>query len=1005
MRKLRTIGAVFGASVVSLSAMAALPHVAFAQTDIPEPSAHYDMSREGGVLKDVSGHGYDAKLVDVPDSAFSTYSGGNAMTLAANGYAVLPQGPVTATDNDFTVEFTVGKVANANHFAWVIGDGVGQWNTTKLGNHVFVNPLARDWNGEILSGIRVKTDGGNGEIRVKRNGVSMPSGEFSTITMTSHADTIRLYLNGKEFTTATHPYQMSSIIPSGQVMGYLGRSLYEPDALFSGTYLDVKFWDQTLTPEQVAASVKPESDRKAAYNEMFMPADFDQQIRKALLGENTSADQITHNLTPPASVAGFDLTWASSDPAVIAVDGTITRPTDVDKKVTMTATDSSGKTYAYELTVPAISNASRAQADADALRISAVTYENLPLVTTGSQFGSKIAWSSSAPEVVTPTDGTYVAPAVGSADPFQGGGRVVRPAYGSGDTTVTVTATVTNGSESVTKSYNVVVKEKSRKVPDAGYAAAYFKADNNERIYMDYTKENNFFTFTPANEGKPVIVSTTDDKGLRDPYILRSVNGDRYYMVATDLCVQCGGYDWGRYQQWGSLKIHVWESTDLVHWNRTTDHDGALTINQPAAGMTWAPEAYWDDELQSYVVHFASRLYEDAAHTRTDGKARMFYVLTRDFKTFTYPPTEWQNTAGARIDSTVIKVDDMYYRFTKAEAGDTNIPRKDIILERSKVLTSKTTTPDPNTNPATGWQLLDAEMTRPKTGNDGEGPQVIKLNAGDPQNVSGNDYLLLVDNYGAGGYRAFRMSGEQLTSSSWENRLSRQDFWKVLPSKGLPESPRHGAFVSVPGTVLTAIAHQSDIAPVASTTSATADGRDVKIAVTAADGGEVVGKVHVTFTPEGSDQVQDLGDVTLVNGEAAITIPGNAAGKVVVAYTGYTDGLVSPSNTTVEVAKGSDPEPTPTPDPEPTPNPVPNPDPTPQPQPTPEPTPVPQPVPTPQPQPSPAPQPVTPQPTPPAPSPTPGLVHTGLASGGIAAMSVLLVCGGALLVRRSRAYK
>ncbi len=83
----------------------------------------------------------------------------------------------------------------------------------------------------------------------------------------------------------------------------------------------------------------------------------------------------------------------------------------------------------------------------------------------------------------------------------------------------------------------MTVAEQGRWAPDAGYASAYFKSDSDEKIYQAATSGNDFFTFSPVNDGKPVITSTTDTKGLRDPYILRSKDGDKYYMVATDLCI------------------------------------------------------------------------------------------------------------------------------------------------------------------------------------------------------------------------------------------------------------------------------------------------------------------------------------------------------------------------------------------------------------------------------------------------------------------------------------
>ena len=209
-------------------------------------------------------------------------------------------------------------------------------------------------------------------------------------------------------------------------------------------------------------------------------------------------------------------------------------------------------------------------------------------------------------------------------------------------------------------------------------------------------------------------------------------------MIATDLCIGCTG-DWGAAQSNGSLKVEVWESTDMKSWVRTNGENTGIPINQPEAGMTWAPEAYWDDELQSYVVFFASRLYDDVAHTSGPGHARMFYVLTRDFKTFTYPPTMWQDTGYARIDSTVTKIDDYYYRFTKNEDGGaagTLEAGKDIFLERSKVLTAPTTQSSWTADPETTWQLTDTNMTRLETDQVGEGPEIVKLNAGDPNNTA-----------------------------------------------------------------------------------------------------------------------------------------------------------------------------------------------------------------------------------------------------------------------------
>lgn len=878
-RRRRMIAAgIIGTLAASLCAFS--PAAAFA-ADVPAPTAHYDMSHSGTALLDVSGNGRNASLTGFTDASFVDAGGDAVLRFKNDGYAALPQGLVTGSDNAFTVEYTVATQTAANQFGWVIGNGVGAWNTTALGNHVFVNPRSGEsaYSNQVLSGIRVKSGSSNGEVRLPAGG-GLNQG-FTTLTMVGSGTTLTLYRDGQVISTVTHAYNLSSIVPTSGTLGYLGRSLYTGDALFTGDVTDVRFWDTSLTAEQVSASM-PTSAEKSASTQALLRGD----LLPIVKGANASLDSVRSNLTFPASSNGVALTWSSSNPSVISNTGVVSRALTADTTVTVTATPASGAPIAFTVTVAAAS----ASADLDAISLSARTTENLPLITKGSVDGSAITWTSSDDALVTPTDAGYTAPAVGAADPYRGGGVVERPAYGSGDAEVTLTAHATLNGTTLSRAFTVTVAEHARTAPDAGYASAYFKSDGDEKIYQAATTGNDFFTFSPVNGGNAVITSTADTKGLRDPYILRSHDGDKYYMVATDLCISCGT-GWGPAQSAGSLKIEVWESTDMVDWTRTNGENTGITINQPEAGMTWAPEAYWDDALQSYVVFFASRKYSDASHTNSDNLyARMFYVTTRDFKTFTYPPATWQDTGYARIDSTVTKIGDYYYRFTKNEesgAAGTLEAGKDIFLERSKVLTAPTTSSSWSADPAQTWQLTDTRMTSLETGQSGEGPEIIKLNEGDPNNASGDGYVFLVDNYGAGGYRAFVTTGSEIASSSQSDRLSQRSSWNVRPVGGLPASPRHGAFVSVPQTVLTAMKNWASIAAVSSTTTLDVTGRTAVASVAAADRGDVAGTV--TFTGGAWTST-----VALIDGKATATVPAGVT-SVTATYDGYRDGLVTTS--------------------------------------------------------------------------------------------------------------
>ncbi len=866
-------------AALAISVMGLTVPVAANAAAVPAPSAHYDMSHSGTSLLDVSGNGRNATLSGLTDASFAKAGSDDVLRFRADGYAALPQGLVTGADNSFTVEYTVSTQTAANHFGWVIGDGVGPWNTTQLGNHIFLSPRSSQggYTNQVLAAIRVKSGTDNGETRMPAGGGLNPG--FTTLTMVGSGNTLTLYRDGAVISTLTHTRSLSSIIPTGSVLGYLGRSLYQGDSLLRADVADVKFWDVALTAEEVTASMPTAAEKTAATSALLRG-----DVLANMLGANPSLDSVSSNLTLPAAVNGVALTWSSSNPAVVSTTGVVSRAITENTAVTLTATSSLG-TLTFDVTVLAPS----VGADLDAIVLAERTTENLPLATKGAVNGATITWTSSDPALVTATDASYLAPAVGAADPFRGGGLVTRPAYGDGDREVTLTAHATLNGQTAQRSFEVTVAEVGRWAPDAGYAAAYFKSDGDEKIYQAATSGNDFFTFSPVNGGNAVITSTADTKGLRDPYILRSKDGDKYYMVATDLCISCGT-GWGPAQSNGSLKIEVWESTDLVHWDRTNGENTGITINQPAAGMTWAPEAYWDDDLQSYVVFFASRLYSDASHTNSDKLyARMFFVLTRDFRTFTYPPASWQDTGYARIDSTVTKIGDYYYRFTKNEesgAAGTLEAGKDIFLERSKVLTAPTTSSNWSADPETTWQLTDTRMTSLETGQAGEGPEIVKLNEGDPNNT-GDGYVFLVDNYGAGGYRAFVTTGAAIASSQQSNRLSQRAEWNVRPVGGLPASPRHGAFVSVTKTVLDAMRGWTDVEAVTSTTTLTAEGREATAEVVAADGGEVAGTV--TFSGGSWSQSVDLAD-----GSASVEVPAGVS-SVTAHYDGYTDGLVSPS--------------------------------------------------------------------------------------------------------------
>ena len=126
-----------------------------------------------------------------------------------------------------------------------------------------------------------------------------------------------------------------------------------------------------------------------------------------------------------------------------------------------------------------------------------------------------------------------------------------------------------------------------------------------EQIYFGLSQDGQ--TWTALNASKPVLVSTVGEKGARDPYILRSPDGSKFYLISTDLSIYYNS-SWTRAQQAGSHSIVVWESSDLVNWSQPR----LVTVAASDAGCTWAPEAVYDISAGNYLVFWASTSASDS---------------------------------------------------------------------------------------------------------------------------------------------------------------------------------------------------------------------------------------------------------------------------------------------------------------------------------------------------------------------------------------------------------
>ena len=128
-------------------------------------------------------------------------------------------------------------------------------------------------------------------------------------------------------------------------------------------------------------------------------------------------------------------------------------------------------------------------------------------------------------------------------------------------------------------------------------------------------------------------------KVMRDPSIVRSPDGT-FHLVWTS--------SWRGDQGFGYSS-----SKDLIHWTPqrfiTTGMD-TTTVN------TWAPELFYDDVKRQYLIIWASCVPGRFPDYQEDHKNnhRLYYLTTKDFKTFSKPQLFYDPGFSA-IDATLVK--------------------------------------------------------------------------------------------------------------------------------------------------------------------------------------------------------------------------------------------------------------------------------------------------------------------------------------------------------------
>ncbi|MBW3080478.1 alpha/beta hydrolase fold domain-containing protein [Bifidobacterium saguinibicoloris] len=323
------------------------------------------------------------------------------------------------------------------------------------------------------------------------------------------------------------------------------------------------------------------------------------------------------------------------------------------------------------------------------------------------------------------------------------------------------------------------------------YLMAYFvtAADYNlweEQVYFATSHDSREWTDL-HKATLPVLTSTVGCNGIRDPFLLRSPDGSKFYILATDQNQVNKGNPGCGWNVDGSRKIIIWESTDLVNWSqpRAVDVGSKIPSSAKKEGMVWAPEAVWDEENQQYFVYWSTNSGVDDQYGRSDSP-NQYYATTKDFVTFS-DPVKWIDRKGYTLDSTMMKADDGYW-YRVHNAG---------IIERTKNLYAtsfkeKTRKADDTKE----WKYLTQVQSALSVNNKQvEGNEFLVTNKDDIDEL-GYKYAIVADQFKEEkGFGIVRTNDLAATTPAEWHRDDLVDFHQD-PAKG-ETIKKHGSFLNI----------------------------------------------------------------------------------------------------------------------------------------------------------------------------------------------------------------
>lgn len=192
------------------------------------------------------------------------------------------------------------------------------------------------------------------------------------------------------------------------------------------------------------------------------------------------------------------------------------------------------------------------------------------------------------------------------------------------------------------------------------YLFTHFKekiTPDGEQVYFGVSRDG--YNWEQLNGGNPVLTSTLSEKGCRDIEIVRLHTGG-FVILTTDLCIayrmdENHNVDWKKVNSSGSKCLCMWKTDDLINFSEQR----LIYFGRDDFGCLWAPEVFFDEENEEYLIHWGSTVKEDNFTHMS-----IYCCTTKDFETFSEPRLYFTKS-NEILDTHIEKVGDTYHLFYK----------------------------------------------------------------------------------------------------------------------------------------------------------------------------------------------------------------------------------------------------------------------------------------------------------------------------------------------------